>query len=208
MSDSLIESLTDELAPVRRLAHPFLRAAPWIALALAYISGVVYFLGLRPDMAGKLADPFFLFETAIMASVALSAALASSWLCVPDARGQKWMTSVPVTLIAVFIGWTALRSVTEDFSLPSLHWDHCFQDAMLMGFVPGVAMIFLSVRGATTHPFLMALMNGLAVGALGYVGLRFTCMLDTVGHSCIYHLFPFVISGALLGAAARRIFRW
>lgn len=206
--DAFIDNLADGLAPCRKLAHPLRRAIPWAVLAMVYTAGAAHFIGLRPDLAQKFADPVFLFEAGLMLAVSLSAFLASCWLCVPDMRGAKWIVATPVTMLAVFVFWSVLRLYAEGFEIPALHWDHCFQDGALMGLVPAAAVIFLGRAGATTRPYMMALMNVTAAGALGYVGLRFTCLMDTAGHSALYHLLPFVVLGALLGVAARRVFRW
>ncbi len=207
-TETLIDNLTEELSPMRRLVHPSLRALPWVALAMAYVAGVVNYLGLRPDLFAQFENSTFLFETGLMFFITLTAVLASAFLCVPDMRGRKWLVSVPSTLFLAFLLWTITRSFTEGIHMPAIHWDHCFQDRALMGFVPAVAIMFLGTRGATTRPRMMALMNILAVGALGYIGLRFTCSLDTVGHAALYHLFPFIVFGSALGFAARRIYRW
>ncbi len=62
--------------------------------------------------------------------------------------------------------------------------------------------------GAATHPVRMAIMNILAAGGLGYVTLRFSCLVDDIGHTCVYHLLPFVVAGAVLGLLARWLYRW
>lgn len=206
--DHVADVLSSQLEPVVRFAHPFIRILPWLVFALVYTYAAVQYIGVRPDIAVKLADPLFLFETAIGLAMSMSAAMTAAWLCVPDMRGQVWMVAFPALLGGVFLVWETIRSVTEGLALQAPHWDHCFEDALLFGTVPAAVLIFTTVRGATTRPFLMALMNVIAVAALAYVGLRFTCMLDTVGHSLIYHVFPFVVFGSVLGLAARRVFRW
>jgi len=207
-AETLIDNLCNGLRPCKRLPHPFLRALSGAILALAYVAGVVNYLGIRPDLAQKFQDTAFLFEIGTMGAVSLSAVLAASWLCVPDMRGVKWLVAVPLTLFGVFLFWCGIRAHVDGFAMPAMHWDHCFNDGLLMGFVPAAAVIFMSRRGATTRPFLMALVAVLSVGALGYVGLRFTCMMDTVGHAGVYHLLPFTVFGVLTGAGARVLFKW
>ena len=208
VTETLIDDLAESLQPCKSPAHPLVRVLPWVFLALAYMTGVVNYLGIRPDLVHKFKDSTFLFEIGAMAAVSFSAAMASAWLCVPDMRGAKWLVAVPLTLLGTFVFWCGVRAHVDGFALPAMHWDHCFNDAMLMGLVPAAAVIFMSRGGATTRPLLMGMMNALSVGALGYVGLRFTCMLDTLGHAGLYHLLPFIVFGALLGGAARFVFRW
>ena len=207
--EACIDNLAEDLRPVRRFRHPFLRALPWIFVAFLYVTAVVQYLGVRPDlMSTRISDPAFLFEAGMMLAISLSAALAALWLCVPDMRGRAWLPVVPLTLLSGFVFWCVVRAQTEGFAMPEIHWDHCFQDAALMGFLPAVVLVFMTAKGATTRPLTMAFMTVLAVGALGYVGLRFTCMLDTVAHAGLYHIFPFAVFGGVLGFAARRLYRW
>lgn len=207
-ADTVIDNLCEELKPCKRLAHPLLRALPWALMAALYVAAVVNFLGPRPDVAAKLQDSAFLMDIGLMSAVSLSAALAAAWLCVPDMRGARWIVAVPLTLLAVFFFWCGIIVHLDGFSVPEMHWDHCFSDAMLMGAVPAAAIIFLVRRGATTRPFMSAAMSVLSVAGLGYVGLRFTCVLDSIGHAGLYHLLPFVAFGVAMGAAARFVFRW
>ena len=144
----------------------------------------------------------------MMALTGLSAALCAAFLCVPDMRGQKWLISVPFTFLAVFLLWIGLRSWVEGVDMPAIHMGHCMSDGFWMAGIPAAIMVFLSTRGATTRPYLSALMVTLAITAFGYIGLRATCMMDTVGHATIYHLIPFTVFGAVLGLIARRLYKW
>lgn len=206
--EQLIGNLTEQLAPVRPLAHPLKRGLAWMAFALAYMGLAVWISGVRPDIADKLTDQPYLLETALGAAMALFAALSSMWLCIPDLRGQRGLSVVAYTLFAVFLGWTLLRVLTEGMHAHDLHANHCFAEGLLYGFFPMLALVILSRKGATTHPFQQSFMNGLAVMGLGYVGLRFTCALDNVEHCTLFHFMPYVLLGGVLGLFARKIYKW
>jgi hypothetical protein len=206
--DGVIERLTGDLRPVRGLAHPGLRAAAWIGLCALYVAGAAVLRGLRVDLADKAGDLHFLFEVGLMALTGLSAALASFWLAVPDARGRRGLSAGPLALFAAFLLWSALRVVTEGVSLEGLRINDCLQEGVIMGFVPAFALVLFSRRGATTHPVLLSVMNALAVAGFGYVGLRVTCAADAVEHATIFHLAPFMLADMLLALAARRLYRW
>lgn len=207
--DTLIDDLAGQIAPVKPLAHPFLRALPWMAATALYTVAAVYVLGLRREFLDLLSDHVLMYEVIVMLGVSFSAALAASWMCVPDMRGQRWLAAVPLTLLGSFLVWSVLRGYAEGASLQQItHMTHCAIDGTIMATLPAAFIMFLSRRGKTTRPFMMAAMNGLAVGGMGYIGLRFTCINDTVGHSCVFHIVPFVVFGLILGALARRLYRW
>lgn len=204
----LIQSLSDELIPVRCMKHPFLRVLPWFIFAGVYVAASIVYLGMRGDMFEKLADPYFVFEMVMMFALSISAALASVWLCVPDMRGQKWMLAVPLTLFSGFIVWTALRFNMERYSMPDVHWHKCMTEAIIFGLIPGIAMSVLSMRGKTTRPFTLAFMNALSIGGLGYIGLRITCGSENIGHISFYHIFPYMVFGIIISMIGRYIYRW
>lgn len=206
--DLLVSNLTEDLSPVRPLAHPAVRALPWLFLSVLYAVGVIVFLGLRPDLPYKLHSAEFLFEIGLAFFTGVTAALCALWMCVPDMRGRVWLPALPLTALAVFLFWCVLEALTEGLLLPAPHWDHCFEDGLFLGAFPAAFILFITRKGTTIKPRMMAFMAVLAVGSFGYVGLRLTCMLDTIGHAGIYHVLPFVTLGSLFGLAARRFYRW
>ena len=206
--DKFIDGLADDLAPVKPLAHPLVRIAPLFVVAAAYVVGVSYFIGLRSDIGDKFTDPSWMLETFLMGFISISAAIASSFLSVPDMRGAKWVVAPPLTTLAIFVVWNIFRAISEGLHMPNIHFDHCMGEGMFMAAVPMTMLIFMIKRGATTRPRITCFMNILTASSLGYIGLRFTCSLDTVGHATVSHLIPYVVIGAFLGAAAKKLYKW
>lgn len=205
---ALMKELSADIKPVKKLGHPVLRALPWIFLGIFYLAGVVHYLGLRPDFATKVHETNYLFEIGIVTFIAISAALCSAWLCVPDMRGHKWMNAVPLTLLGGFILLEISRLVSEGFFMPDINWGHCHNDGVILGAVPAAFIVFIAKKGSTTQPLMMMGMNILAASGLSYVGLRLTCSMDTVGHSFLLHMLPFLAVGAVAGILARKIYKW
>ncbi|MEZ5813402.1 MAG: NrsF family protein [Alphaproteobacteria bacterium] len=206
--DKLIDGLTGELEPVKPLAHPFLRILPFFVVSILYVAALVFLVGLRPDIGDKFSDPAWMFETFLMGFTAISAGIAATFLCVPDACGKKWMIAPPLTALGIFAVWSAFRAISEGLHMPQLHMDHCMGEGVFMAAIPMTMLLFMIRRGATTKPGLSCLMNITAAGALGYIGLRFTCMMDTVGHATVSHLIPYLLIGAAMGIAARKLYKW
>ena len=207
-TDKLIETLSDDLKSVKPLPHPLLRVLPYIVFAAIYVGILVYFVGTRPDLNIQLSDAGFITENALMIFIVLSAALAASFLSVPDMCGAKWLPVLPLTAAGAFIVWSAIRVYAEGLHMPTLHFDHCMGEGGFMAVVPLTMVVFMIRKGATTRPIMTAVMNILFAAGLGYIGLRFTCMMDTVGHTAVSHLGPYVIIGALLGVWARKLYKW
>ena len=206
--DKFIDGLSEGLEPVKPLAHPVLRVLPFFALAIGYVALLVYFVGLRGDINERFMDPSWMIETFMMGFVALSAGIASSYLAVPDMRGSQWVIAPPLTALLMFVAWTIFRVIAEGTEMPTMHLDHCMGEGLFMAAIPMTMLVFLIRRGATTHPRLTTFMNLLAACALGYIGLRFTCTMDTVTHVTVSHLVPYITIGALLSLGAKKLYKW
>lgn len=208
-TDDLIARLSQDFEPSKPLAHPALRTAVILLLCIVHTVFAAKYIGIRPDVFVNAGDSSFFFEVIAMSSIGILSILAACWLCIPDTRGQNWMVAAPLAILVAFFIWSSGRGIEEGFHFEHLlTWDHCTSKAFLFSFAPSALMIFMLKKGATTRPFVLALMMMLAVTAMGYVGLRFTCANDTIGHSLVSHSVPFVVIGTMIGVFARNIFKW
>lgn len=206
--DKLVEELSESLEPVEKLSHPMHRAVHFIALSTLYVFAISIFSGFSPDLTELASNKELLFEVILMLALFISGAFATSWLCVPDMRGQSWIVAIPLTLLSIFSVWIGIEIYVNGFELPDhIHMHHCAMDAGFVTSVPAAVIVFMSLKGASTRPVLSSVMGMLTVTALGYVALRFSCMMATFGHIAVYHIFPFVIGGAILGAVAQHLYR-
>ena len=63
--ESMIESLSGDLKPLKRSAHPVWRAIVWAALVIAYVTIVLLTVGVRHDLADQLLDTLFHLEVCL-----------------------------------------------------------------------------------------------------------------------------------------------
>ena len=102
--DNLINSLSDELEPVKPLAHPFARMAPLIVVSILYVGAMIAMLGPREDFIPKVMHEIdYVFEILLSLSIFISGAVALGWMTIPGMRGQTWMKAVPATLSGIFL---------------------------------------------------------------------------------------------------------
>ncbi len=206
--DDVIDGLSGDLQPVSVMRHPLSRALPSAMLCALYVFVVSFAIGFRADISDKFDEPLFVTEVLLSVFIAVSAAMASSWLCVPDMRGQKWLLAAPAVLFACMSLIYMNMTFAQGYEVPHLEWHRCVYQGFYMVGLPLLAVLVMSRKGRTTHPFWMSLNNTLSVSMMGWVGLRFTCAADDVDHIFTYHFFPFVVVGFLLLLFARRIYRW
>jgi len=206
--DDLIGSLSDDLESIKKAKHPLMYALPWMIAAVVFSIFVVNNVGIRHDLSDQLANTVFLFELTTFGALGITASIASSYLMVPDMRGKKWLLPVSFTIAGICVIWNVIKAYAEGLHMPQLHIDHCMQEGLFMAFIPMMAFIFFMRSGATTKPITMGVMNLLAGASIAYIGLRLTCSMDTVGHSTIMHLAPYVVIGGVLGFVARKLYKW
>ncbi len=206
--NTLIDSLSADLTPVKKCTKPLFYFYSWLFVIAVFSIIVVYFYGLRSDITVAFKNPVFSYEIILASVIAVLSALSSSYLMIPDMSGKKWLLTSTFTCIGLFVLWGLLKGVSEGFALPTLKMDHCMQEGLYIGIVPLTVFIFLMRCGATTHPLMMGVMNVLSVAGVGYLALRLTCAMDTVGHVTIEHLFPYLIIGSVIGILGRKIFKW
>lgn len=207
-TDALIDSLCAELKPCCKMRHPFWNVGGWIVFAFLYVVGAVYLQGFRIDIFSKLHHVDFVFELSLVAAMSVSAAFCAMWLCVPDMRGQTWMVSIPFTLFAALCLLFGLRAGLQGFVMPEIVWCFCYKSSLLYGLIPAFTIFLISMKGKTTHPYLLAFMVSLAVGGLGYLGLRLVCLSEDIGHILIIHTLPYFLFGLVAALIGRRIYRW
>lgn len=206
MSD-LIDNLCDDLKPQKTLWHPACCMGSWVMLALIIGGGVMLSMGIRGDIVDAMRDSSFVFEMVLMTALAVTALFATFWLRIPDMRGKTWILPVPFTLFGVYIVWAGIHMI-HDRMMPHMHVHHCMVDGILITALPALAMFGMVLRGCTTRPMMMAVMNALAILSIAYIALRLTCVSDDLGHIIFTHLLPFIVIGAVLGVLARKLYRW
>lgn len=205
---NLIDSLASDLQQVQVVGHPLKQVLPWFVLAVLYVTFAVAVLGARADIAERMFQSVYLFEIGLVLAMSVSAAFCSIWLCIPDMRGQRWMLALPVSFFGALLVWLGLRFGLDFSHMPHLEWHQCINEALVFGVIPVISLSYLTSRGKTTQPNVLSFMNALAIGGLGYIGLRITCPSEDIAHILLFHFLPYVFIGLGVWASGRKIYRW
>ncbi len=201
----LIDSLTDELVPVRRLWVPWVRATLWIGFLLAIaayffmttdVSAMLHRLGGASDMWLSVVGSTL---TALLAGVAVFQ------LSLPD-RSPRWAL-LPLPGAALWIGASGLGCLRVLIEPASGHIaisdpNDCFIFIVGMSIPLSVVMILMLRRAFTLRPGLTAAIGGLAVAAAATTLLNFVHPFNvTLSDLAIHALAITIVVGAnrLLG---------
>jgi hypothetical protein len=206
----IIKDLCEDLKPCKPLAHPLMRMGPWVVLSLAFMTTMaVYAIGLRPDWYDMLMyDTRFQIDVGLAAFLGISSALTLGWVNLPDMRQQSWVMAVPAVALGLFLLNIVFNFVTADYGqaydVRMGSFSHC---ALMIG-LPLVALVYLVRKGCPSCHKRSALFAIMTISALGWVGLRFTCVVDNIAQNFIIQFLPFIVIGLILSVFSDKFFRW
>ena len=204
--DKLINDLSSEGAR-RPLPGPMRQTLLWGAPTFGYFIVFGLFLGLRPDIGTKFAEPSYIAELVFLLGITLSAAVATCCLSRPDSHQKPWIKYIPLALLIPW-GITAFANASGEFSIADLmhtarlgRYD-CPLYIALFSLPPGIALFFIARTGATIRCCWAGSMATFAVTAMAYLMMRCVEPNDNIAHLFIWHVMPimlFCIAGMVIG---------
>jgi len=197
MTDDLIERLVLDLEPVKALRSPRQRSIQFMLLAAFATSVTVNLLGLRPDLAAKLADPSYVGETGALLVLFGAATVAALRSGVP---GAKLAAAVGIVAAAAGI-WLLIVGVRYGAGQGALGLSSglaCVRRTLLLGVLPAWVLLAMVRRSAPVEAGVSGALAMVAAGAVAVLGTRILCGKDDATHVFIWHIAPLALL-ALLG---------
>ncbi len=168
LPESLIQSLGEQLAPVRRLPPPWLRTAGWLLAVVAIAIGLRYRYGAEHMIQRWIAEPDIAVAGAGAVVTAVCAAWAAFTLGVPGR--PAWWAWLPLPAFAVWVGASGLGCL-HDWLGPTAHVANINEASDCLIFIISFSvplsalLIWLLRRACPLRPVLTAVMIGLASAA-------------------------------------------
>jgi len=172
----LIDRLTADGRPVRRLPPPLARAGLWLALFVLLVGFVTLLTGAWPLMLQRLAESRFALEMAATFVTGIAAVIAAFHLSLPD-RSRLWAV-LPLPALALWLGSSGYGCYRNWVTHGPQGWvlgrsSDCFVFILTMS-VPVAAVLYLSLRRARPLELLsVTAVGGLGVAALAAATLQF-----------------------------------
>lgn len=191
------------------LPHPLAIAGKWLALLAVYFVIVTLVTGFRPDLATKWTQAFYLLELVGMLATGITAAIAASFLALPDVGGRPWVKFVPLIPI-MMLGLLLMESIASGNAMPLIEciqmqrYD-CLARIALFSLVPAAVMFVAIQRAAPTRCCWAGSMAGLSTASFGYVLLRLVDTADDPSALVIWHLIP-VMLVTMVGMVAGKFY--
>jgi len=207
----LISVLSADLAPVRRLPPPAVRAAIWLA-AVALVAAGFYFWFGGPRNAGLFDErPYATAALAGAIATAVLAAIAAFQLSLPDRSGSWILLPLPGLLLwlaASGIGCLAGLGAAQSWGSTWAETAGCLRVIIQVSLPVSVLLLFMLRRAAPLRWGPVALTAGLAAaavsgGVLLLIHPHDSTLLDLAVHAAC--LFAIVAVTALVGS---RLFKF
>ena len=183
-NDRLVQALSADLRPVRRLAAPALRLLLWLAI----IGAVAFALAMVSDVGAMIrrlmAAPDMWVAALFSMLTAVLAAAAAFQLSLPD-RKAAWALPLPAVLLwisASGMGCLRARPVAEVYPMPPDQPEHCLVFILGLSLPLSLILIIMLRRGFSLRPNLTAIIGGLACASAAATLLNFIHPLRCGGY--------------------------
>ncbi|WP_204326704.1 NrsF family protein [Rhizobium lusitanum] len=177
----LIRSLADNIAPVRPLRPPLLRAALWLCVAAALMGLLIALHGVRPRFAERMAETGFMIGVLSSLVTGILAAIAAFmtslpdksrlWLFLPLPPLLLWMSNIGYQCLA---GWVALPPGAVTVEAAS----GCLLTLIVTSVPLSLLMVVMLRHVVLLRPVSAALMGSLAVAGIASSALSMFHPLD------------------------------
>jgi hypothetical protein len=207
----LIETLAAEAGPVRRLRHPLLRAASWLALAALVMLLLAIGYGLRADIGDRWQDPVFAVALAASTATGILAAVAAFMISLPD-RSRAWML-LPVPSLLAWLSTIGYGCLTDWVALTPNGIEpgeaaRCFA-TLLVTSIPLSAVLLLMLRyAAWLRPTETVVTGALAVAAITATALSLFHPFDATIMILVWNIGVTALLVALGGVFGGRLLTW
>jgi hypothetical protein len=164
-TDRLIDTLSENLQPVKPLRKPVMRAALWSAFATLVIAVIAAIGGSRADLAHAMGEAHFLIPLAGSWLTGVTAALAAFEISLPDrSRRWLWLPVLPILLWGTGFAYSCLANWGDiPGSLALLPESACLVTILVASAALLVVLLPMLRRVKTLRPRLTAWLGCLAV---------------------------------------------
>jgi hypothetical protein len=207
--DDLVEKLAQDGAAIKPAPHPFVQSLQWLAAAAIYLAVSLAFSGLRPDLAERLHDQWFVAELAALCGICLVTALSAALLAFPDLHQKRMLAWAPALVFALFVIILFCAGQAGGLTAPlPAHSFECTLGIAMMALLPAAWTFYTLRRYASTHYRLAGSIAMLSAFSIGALWLRLHEVTDSIEHVIEWHYLPMLAIGLIGLWLGKHLLRW
>jgi hypothetical protein len=207
--NELIDKLARDGTAVKPAPHPYMLSLEWMGWAAAYLLVSLTISGLRPDLASKFHEPWFVAEIAALFGIFVATSLSASLLSFPDIHQMRRIAFAPVFTFALFVlvMLFAWRADNPPAPLP-IHSFQCTLGITMLSLLPAAWIFYVMRKFASTHYHLAGCCALLFAFSIGAIWLRLYEVNDSIMHVIEWHYLPMIAFGLIGLWLGKVILKW
>jgi len=213
-TEKLLHQLVKKNKAVRKVITPGSYSLLLSIIAFSYISILVFYLGIRPDIEDKSDQLSYIIEISLAAITLISSAYAASVFSVPDnyqIRHIKWLSIVAPTLFSAYIAIKLFYQLfLHDIAYITKTGNNysCAIDMLIFSILPiGAAILSLRKNASTSQSWCGAMISLCAV-SISYIALRIIEPNDMMTHIVFWHYLPMLAISFIGIIIGKLLLKW
>lgn len=211
-TEDLIQQLTSDLQPVRRLRPVAIRVVGWFVVATASLGLVMILMGVRRELGDAADRSDFAIEAVLLIVTALSAAVGALLVSIPGAERARLVRWLPIVAGIATVLWALGELVMASaMGAPTgrltFAW-HCVYKTASVAAIPSVVLFVMIRRAAPLHAARAGFLAILATAAVGVLGANIICPNDRPLHMLLWHAAPLMLFAGLGAGLGTWLLRW
>ncbi|ABD08249.1 Protein of unknown function DUF1109 [Rhodopseudomonas palustris HaA2] len=210
-TDHFIKTLAADVPQRGRPVGQVLAAALLVALPVS-AAMLLSTLGLRPDIATAIGNPFFDLKFVVTLALVLSAITVALHLSRPEATARRWnlLLLAPLAILGLAIGGEAMlpHRTSMMTRLVGHNAMQCLTAIPVVSLPLLIAALIGLRRGAPSNPTLAGALAGMIAAGLAATLYAAHCVDDSPLFVATWYTLATVIVAAIGAAAGRRVLRY
>ncbi|WP_039926508.1 NrsF family protein [Leptospira vanthielii] len=195
-TDVLIDRLSANLAPVRRVFPISVAYCLWIGSSLLILISYIWW---RSDFFRMIHIPIYIYELIPAFLVLLISAYNAIHTSIPGNRKIQYLSLAPISFLVLWMCLLLFRfftGITSD--IPIYNYHTCIRDFLLMNLPTSIGLIYIIRRRYPMSKKNIGFWIFTASATMSALGEAFLCPNEAASHLILIHLFP-VFGLSLLG---------
>ncbi|MEH6420077.1 NrsF family protein [Pseudomonas sp. CGJS7] len=213
-TERLIDRLSQDSAPIKRLSSPLRRTALWLLLATLTVVSILGVLGHgpRPGWWQDMASPGVALECAVSVLTGVLAAYAAFQISVPG-RSPSWAW-LPLPAAALWLAGLCVDSLRDAFGrgVAAFALDieglRCAQDIALISLPIGFILLLMVRHAGVVRPAPTAMLTALSAAALSSAAVGVIHECSSAVAILAWHLSAVLLLSLLSWRLGARLFAW
>jgi hypothetical protein len=204
-TDVLIQTLANDVSPVKRLDDVRVRFLRWVFLSGLCVTLGTIALGCRSDLSTRIHDLSFVTENAAVLLFFGFSAMSAMQLSVPGLEKPRYTRFLPflaLSLWILLIGFRYVENMHVIHSASTKSGLRCVWRILLLGSAPAVILFVMVRKAAPLKTVWAGWFVSTAAFSLATFATQIICPNDKPLHIFKWHILPlFVLSsiGAMVG---------